>query len=116
MILPQTERECARLVHTIRTALHDGLGSASQADKSFPLLIDAAPQLLGESGRALIMVLLERMQREVEASFGAPRSPTSPSRRSSARRMSELTRFRFVGAYRREAHAVGRDALLALPA
>ena len=56
----------------------DGLGSPSQVDRSFPLLIDAAPQLLGEADYALAMTLLERMQREVELSF-AVRSQTSGS-------------------------------------
>ena len=59
----------------------DGLGSPSQVDRSFPLLIDAAPQLLGEADYALAMTLLERMQREVELSF-AVRSQTSGSTRS----------------------------------
>ena len=34
-------------------------------------MIDAAPQLLGESNYALAMTLLERMQREVEQSFAS---------------------------------------------
>ena len=72
-----TERECERLIGTIRLALgSDALGSASTADKSFPLLIDAAPQLLGEGGHALAMALLERVQKEVERSFGGPVAPS----------------------------------------
>jgi hypothetical protein len=69
--------------------LQDGLGSASQVDRSFPLLIDAAPRLLGERNHALAMALVERMQREVEQSFGScsdcscsackPGGSTSPS-------------------------------------
>lgn len=64
--------------------VQDGLGSASQADKSFPLLIDAAPQLLGESGHALAMVLLERMQWEVESSFGSRESRGRTSKNEAA--------------------------------
>ena len=44
-------------------------------------MIDAAPQLLGEADYALAMTLLERMQREVELSFGS-RSQTSCSIRT----------------------------------
>ena len=51
--------------------VQDGLGSTSQVDRSLPLLIDAAPQLLGEKNYALAMMLVERMQREVEHSFGS---------------------------------------------